>query len=96
MFKEPTGKQEKGKGETEEKKVGVGGVISISYTRITLELTRPFSEVSSLSAIWVHIWGGDKDRNPPGNSTELFLRTYSGLVNACTGNHGRLFSKPAG
>lgn len=42
MFKEPTGKQEKGKGEIEEKKVGARGVISISYTRTTLELTRLF------------------------------------------------------
>lgn len=97
MFEQPTESRKKSKAETEKNGKGVGGSISRSVPQGHSGANQIlYTGECSLSTAQVCLWEGGRGRNPPANSTEFCLRNYSELGNVCTGNHGRLFSKPAG
>lgn len=60
----------------------------------TLSLTRPFSQ-STVYRMLEYALGGGDGVEPSRQFRELCLGDYSGLVNVCTSNPGRLFAKPA-
>lgn len=102
MFKQPIGKQEKGRGETEEEGVGMGGGVSTSYIRVTLQLARRFHREKIVPLLLRYTF-----RAGTTGGTLVFplwnLGNFRALLwklqrvgDAPMDDHGRPLSKPAG
>lgn len=97
MFKQPTGKQEEGKGETEEEGAGVGRGTSTSYARVTPKLTRPFSWRRAVSLLLRGVPLGQGQGEEPSRQFHRALpQELQWVGDVRTDNHGRPLSKPSG